>query len=342
VRLNINGTLNNEFTGSGPDDYVSEIVVLKDGKMMLSGAFSVFNGIEKLRFVRINQFGGVDNTFNFNLISDGATTPVFISGIQEIAGEEKIIVTGRLENYAGSNRFMVRFNQDGSLDESFDLSSQITLYFPVNCNINEGDLYLSGNFPGSTIRLKTPLAPPTPTNLKATTVFGTAIDLSWESTAADVFFQVQRSDNATTGFQTIATTTSDIVTFSDENVLPEKQYYYRVRAINIGNASVYSQVVGIIISPIITNIEKNVIEKAITISPNPFREKVYLDIPAFLRNIGVRYSLKLYNQLGQEVWEQGESEAKSEYLKLPNISAGCYILAIQFPKFRLMRRIIKY
>jgi uncharacterized delta-60 repeat protein len=65
-RLNDDGTLDNTFIATGPNDagsYISDVEVLSSGKILVSGNFTTFNGVSKQRIVRLDTDGSVDNTF---------------------------------------------------------------------------------------------------------------------------------------------------------------------------------------------------------------------------------------------------------------------------------------
>jgi uncharacterized delta-60 repeat protein len=66
VRLNSNGTYDNTFNvgtgfGTAVDAYVETIVIQSDGKIVVSGAFTTYNGTTCNRIIRLNTDGSIDN-----------------------------------------------------------------------------------------------------------------------------------------------------------------------------------------------------------------------------------------------------------------------------------------
>ena len=70
--MNIDGTIDNSFsigTGFQGNDIssatspVNRILIQKDGKILIGGAFSIYNGTIVNGFIRLNSDGTIDNTF---------------------------------------------------------------------------------------------------------------------------------------------------------------------------------------------------------------------------------------------------------------------------------------
>jgi uncharacterized repeat protein (TIGR01451 family) len=73
--------------------------------------------------------------------------------------------------------------------------------------------------------------PSAPSNLVATAVSETQIDLSWTDNSSDeTAFHVERSPDGTTGWAEIVTVGANVTTYSDAGRACETAYYYRVRA----------------------------------------------------------------------------------------------------------------
>ena len=114
LRLNSDGSLDSTFiTGTGFSDGVQTLNLLPDGKIIVGGLFSSYNGSPAYFIARLNPDGTLDNSFNSLLSSS-----VFSTAIQS---DGKIIVGGSFEFYNSISRhYIARLNTDGSLDASFD------------------------------------------------------------------------------------------------------------------------------------------------------------------------------------------------------------------------------
>lgn len=119
VRVNSDGSLDNTFTiGSGPDNWVLTSALQTDGKIVIGGWFSSYNGTIRNRIARLNSDGILDASFD-----PGAGANNTVVGIA-IQTDGKIIVGGDFTTYNGSSRnYIARLNSDGSLDATFNPGS---------------------------------------------------------------------------------------------------------------------------------------------------------------------------------------------------------------------------
>lgn len=119
LRLLPNGSRDPSFSiGSGVDAIVEAILIQKDGKILITGRFTSFNGFPKSRLIRLNSDGSVDSAFN---VGDGFDKNVYAMALQS---DQKIILGGSFLNYNGSSqKRIVRLNPDGSLDTTFESGS---------------------------------------------------------------------------------------------------------------------------------------------------------------------------------------------------------------------------
>ena len=114
ARLNTDGTLDTAFNPVGANTFNSgtaALAVQSDGKILVGGYFTSFNGVARNGLVRLNSDGTVDTSFNATTLSSG-------SGTQAIAiqSDGKILIGG----YTNSNPYLNRLNSDGTLDTSFN------------------------------------------------------------------------------------------------------------------------------------------------------------------------------------------------------------------------------
>ncbi|MDI9308714.1 MAG: T9SS type A sorting domain-containing protein [Limnohabitans sp.] len=146
IRLNSDGTKDTTFnTGTGLNSFVNSIAIQTDGKILLGGAFTNYNGVNENFIIRLNQDGTKDTTFN---LGTG-----FNAGINYVAiqTDGKILIGGSFTNYNGvnSNR-IIRLNNDGTKDTTFNIgtgfsSSVLTINSLSNGKIIVGGLFSSYN-----------------------------------------------------------------------------------------------------------------------------------------------------------------------------------------------------
>lgn len=114
ARLNTNGTLDNTFNpGTGVNGLISDVEIQTDGKLIIAGSFTNYNGTAVGRIARLNSNGTIDNTFNPGIGYGNNITNIALQP------DGKILVTGStlLNNVSISN--IHRLNTDGTLDNTF-------------------------------------------------------------------------------------------------------------------------------------------------------------------------------------------------------------------------------
>ncbi len=119
ARLNTDGSVDSTFNiGTGANFPISAISVLADGKILISGNFTQFNGIAVNRIARLNADGSFDSTFN---VGTGLNATATLFNVQP---DGKIIVVGDFATYNGNtvNRIF-RINDDGIYDNLFDVGT---------------------------------------------------------------------------------------------------------------------------------------------------------------------------------------------------------------------------
>lgn len=125
-----NSNLTNRF-GGGQGTYGggdNKMLLLPNGKIILAGDFSKYNGKACDKIIRLNSDGSIDDSFN------AGTTVTNTQSILSLAlqPDGKILVGGNFTSFGGQPHIgLVRLNSDGSLDNSFNLPVQG--YFHVRC-----------------------------------------------------------------------------------------------------------------------------------------------------------------------------------------------------------------
>lgn len=142
VRLNADGSIDLTFKpGTGANDGIFSISPQTDGKMIIVGDFTSYNGTARSHIARINSDGTLDNTFDPGTGSDYA---LFSCAIQT---NGKIVVGGWLTSYNGTKRsHIARINTDGSIDKSFNTLIG-TDEFVSSCVVqSDGKILVGGGF----------------------------------------------------------------------------------------------------------------------------------------------------------------------------------------------------
>lgn len=119
ARLNSDGVLDSGFVpGSGANDNISSIALQSDGKIVIGGNFTNYDGTTVNRIARLNSDGSIDSGFN---VGSGANNLVYAVAVQP---DGKILVVGAFSQYNGVNSAgIVRLNSDGSIDSGFNVGT---------------------------------------------------------------------------------------------------------------------------------------------------------------------------------------------------------------------------
>lgn len=137
--LNTDGTLDLSFDpGSGAENAaIFSLLVQHDGKIVVGGSFSTFDGLPLRNAVRLNDDGSLDGSFQPN--PNGAV----LSIAQQ--ADQKVILGGNFIGLAGSaQNYLARFMPNGQLDTTFVpiINDQVSV-IKVAPN---GDKYIGGAF----------------------------------------------------------------------------------------------------------------------------------------------------------------------------------------------------
>lgn len=164
ARLHADGTPDTTFAtfsagGVGGNlPVVSDIEVLGDGKIMISGGLTTVNGTAVNKVARLNADGTLDTGFS----TPGGFLPNASARVTCIAvqGDGKIVAGGNFTQINGSSYdHMVRFNTDGSIDPSFtadpDYNTDVSSMEVHDVEVTTGGKILAaGNFKNALDRIQ--------------------------------------------------------------------------------------------------------------------------------------------------------------------------------------------
>ena len=103
ARLSSAGVLDGSFNvGSGANDSVSSLAVQADGRIVVGGDFTLFNGQIRHRLARLNADGSFDPSINF-----GTGANDFIAAISLQSYDGKIVIGGGFTEFDGLTRVAV-------------------------------------------------------------------------------------------------------------------------------------------------------------------------------------------------------------------------------------------
>lgn len=119
TRLNSDGTIDQSFNvGNGADTYISTVLLQPDGKIIISGGLSNFNGTPVPYIARLETDGTLDPTFSTNNAPNSHVQTV------SLQSDGKIVIGGDFWEVDGiSQNFLSRLNNDGTLDQTFNLGT---------------------------------------------------------------------------------------------------------------------------------------------------------------------------------------------------------------------------
>lgn len=144
ARLNANGSLDASFnptTGPNSGGYVRSIAVQPDGKILIGGDFTTYNGTSRNRIARLNADGSLDATFN---PGTGADSRVNFCTLQT---DGKIMIGGNFSTYNGTGRnYIARLNVDGSLDAAFNPGTGANSSVQTCTIQSDGKIIIGGYF----------------------------------------------------------------------------------------------------------------------------------------------------------------------------------------------------
>jgi uncharacterized delta-60 repeat protein len=120
ARLNADGKLDLTFDpGRGADAVIDDLVVQPDGRIIIGGDFTTFNGARRVRLARLMPNGALDPSFDPGRGPAGSPFGhVYAIALQ---ADGRIVIGGQFTEVGGVTRHhLARVNRNGTLDTTFD------------------------------------------------------------------------------------------------------------------------------------------------------------------------------------------------------------------------------
>jgi len=149
VRLMPDGSLDSTYNydlakhmgKEGPNGYINRSILLPDGKLLIAGSFTKYNGQAVNRIARLNADGSLDPSF-----SAGAGPDQNILNMTR-QPDGKLIIVGRFNTFGGLKMANVaRISENGVIDPSFNVGTGSNGYL-FNAHVMPGgEVIVSGIF----------------------------------------------------------------------------------------------------------------------------------------------------------------------------------------------------
>ncbi len=144
ARLNPDGSLDygfNPVSGLPSGEEIYTMALQPDGKIIIGGFFSAYDGVSRNHIARINPDGTLDTSF-----SPGTGANNYIASVA-LQSDGKIIAGGFFTSFDGSSRNrIVRLNPDGSIDNTFAMGSGTNEYVYTISVLQDDKIYVGGGF----------------------------------------------------------------------------------------------------------------------------------------------------------------------------------------------------
>lgn len=142
TRLNVDGTIDASFnSGTGTNSSITTVALQSDGKIIIGGSFTTYNGTVVNKIARLNSDGTLDASFT----GTGANSTVLSTSIQP---DGKIIIVGIFNSYNGTAAYgIARLNINGTIDASFTTGTgAINSVISAIAIQSDGKIIIGGDF----------------------------------------------------------------------------------------------------------------------------------------------------------------------------------------------------
>lgn len=363
VRYNQDGTLDKSFGNSGivqtqvggTYDFANSVILQKDGKIIAGGsAQDGWSNNKNFALVRYNSDGTLDGTYGTNGIVIIDRNSLDEGNSLSLQSDEKLILAG--STYGTLNRFyydfaVLRFNLDGSLDNSFGTDGLITTSFgngDAEANDiaigNDGEIIIVGSYNRGApnyndfalVRLFSKLTEQTPPILASpeNSAYDQSVNpvMTWNEVSGATSYNIQVSPSPYFDDQVISCTGLPSTSFSVIGLSDNTTYYWRASTTSVGGTSMWSDTWYFSTGVYNDLSERNT--EQIKLYPVPVTDKLFIDgIQDKIVTVSI---LSAEGKLLKEIQGVGIRE-----VEFPDTRKGMYILRILSPGMNYSKKIMK-
>jgi len=337
ARLNTDGSLDTAFnSGAGANNYIAATAMQSDGKIIIVGDFTTYNGTARCRVARLNPNGSLDTTFNSGT---GATCTVYATAVQS---DGKVIIGGAFIAYDGTaiNR-IARLNMNGSIDTTFNPGAGANANVYTTVLQNDGKIIIGGAFaPNNGVanriaRLNTNGSLDTTFNSGTAAngiVYSTALQgdgkiiiggdfTIYNGTAINRIARLNTNGSLDVAFDPGAGTNASVYTTalqSDGKIIIGGDF---TNYDGTGGDRIARIVVR---EAVITEIKENSNAVNLIVYPNPVKDKLMVNSEQL---IGKEASTTIYDVLGNKVY-QSKNRDVSQPIDIGDIAKGVYFIQL--------------
>ncbi|MCF8461343.1 MAG: T9SS type A sorting domain-containing protein [Flavobacteriales bacterium] len=375
VRYNTDGSLDNTFGTNGIvttdiggyNDYLNSIAIQSDGKIVATGSSNNMT-YDDITVVRYNVDGSLDITFN----GDGKVTTDFIGYNDKaytvmLQSDDKILVAGRTSSFSSIDFALVRYESDGSLDNTFGTGGMVTTDFVGGDDLAlaatldvDGKIVVVGgvrnpswDFGLARYNSDGSLDNTFSTDGLVITDFGIGDDMAqsvfiqWNGNVVATgyakvgtyndfaVFRYHYNGTLDNTFGTGGKVTTDFGLNNDHAYASLMQPDHKIVAVG-GTYSGLSTKVDVAISryenSILTDLTTNTISNKISIYPNPANNIVVMEVKEFTDNL----AYALTDPTGKQVMT-GSLPSKNTQIDISQLAAGVYTLQVGEQKVKLLK-----
>jgi uncharacterized delta-60 repeat protein len=143
VKISSDGSIDPSFaSGDGANGIIRNIKRQPDGKYIIGGGFTLYDGVLRNGLARLMQDGSLDPSFNSDV---GFADPSDYVDEIEVLEDGRILIAGRFSSFGGHASLNVaRLLSDGTVDPSFQATNTDVSYMETMAVLSTGKILVGG------------------------------------------------------------------------------------------------------------------------------------------------------------------------------------------------------